>query len=63
MVCLYESADWPIWWKGVLRVTVIKENDANGINGIREYDRHFKLNHDVIMKWGAQGLAKKLDVK
>jgi hypothetical protein len=34
---IYESVDWPNWWKGVQRVTVIKENDANGINGIRKY--------------------------
>jgi hypothetical protein len=23
----------------------------------------FKLNHDVVMKWGAEGLAKKLNAK
>ena len=34
---IYESADWPNWWKGVLKVKVMKENDANGINGVRSY--------------------------
>jgi hypothetical protein len=34
---IYESSEWPAWWKGVKAVTVIKENDANGINGIRRY--------------------------
>jgi hypothetical protein len=34
---IYESADWPNWWKGVKQVKIIAENDANGINGIREY--------------------------
>ena len=34
---IYESAYWPKWWKGVERVKIIKENDINGINGIREY--------------------------
>lgn len=129
----YESTDWPNWWKGVLAVKVIKENDANGINGIREYtwksalpyklsfqmklvekEDHkflkgiafgelegdgtwffkeengitkvqynwnvktnktwmnyfafilkplFKINHDIVMKWGAEGLEKKLNAK
>jgi hypothetical protein len=130
---IYESVDWPNWWKAVQRVTVIKENDANGINGIRKYvwksillytlsfkmqmvektdfkylkgiaigefegdgewyfkeengitnvqynwnvktnkawmnyfsfllRPAFKLNHDVVIKWGVQGLANKLRAK
>ena len=129
---IYRSEQWPAWWKGVREVKVIRENDANGINGIREYTWKsmlpytlsfrmqlvekedfkflrgiafgelegegtwyfkeengitrvqynwnvktnkawmsyfafilkplFKLNHDVIMKWGAKGLTKKLDI-
>jgi len=130
---IYESADWPLWWKGVKQVTIIKENDSNGINGVRAYtwksvlpyslsfemklvekidekllrgvafgelegegpwhftrvngitkvqynwnvktnkawmnyfsfilNPLFRLNHNVVMKWGAQGLAKKLNAK
>ena len=130
---IYESAEWPKWWKGVQAVTVIKENDASGINGIRRYTwksalpytlsfnmqltekqdftslkgiafgelegdgtwhlSHdngvtkvqynwnvktnkawmnylafilkplFKLNHDIVMKWGAECLAKKLNAE
>ena len=130
---IYESDDWPGWWKGVKRVKIIRENDTNGINGVREYtwksalpyklsfqmklvekvDKKllrgvafgelegdgtwhfeeengvtkvqynwnvkttkswmnyfafilkplFKLNHDIVMRWGAEGLAKKLDAK
>jgi len=130
---IYQSEEWSKWWKGVQQVKVIKENDAQGINGIREYkwksllpytlsfkmklvDKNdfislkgiafgeleghgtwhfkeengmasieynwhvktnkawmnyfpfilkpmFKLNHDVVMKWGAKGLAKKLNAK
>jgi hypothetical protein len=130
---IYESLEWPGWWKGVEEVKLIKENDATGINGIREYvwksllpyklsfkmqltakedfkflkgiafgelegdgtwhfkeengvtaiqynwnvktnkawmnyfafvlKPMFKLNHDVVMKWGAEGLAKKLNAK
>jgi hypothetical protein len=130
---IYESDEWPNWWKGVVCVKMIKENDVNGINGIRAYTWKsalpyklsftikltekqelkllkgiasgelegdgtwlfneengvtkiqynwnvkttktwmnyfvfilkplFKLNHDIIMKWGAEGLAKKLNAK
>ena len=130
---IYESADWPQWWKGVQTVKVLQENDAGGINGVREYTWKsalpytlsfkmklvekmeykllrgiafgelegegtwhfeeengitkvqynwkvqtnkvwmnyfsfllkpmFKFNHDVVMKWGAKGLAKKLNAR
>jgi hypothetical protein len=130
---IYESLEWPEWWKGVEEVKLVKENDATGINGIRKYvwksllpytlsfkmqliakedfkflkgiafgelegdgtwyfkeennvtmvqynwnvktnkawmnyfafifKPLFKLNHDVVMKWGAEGLAKKLNAK
>jgi len=127
---IYNSLEWPRWWKGVKAAKLIDEGDAQGINGIREYtwksvlpyklkftskllEREdmkrlhgiaygelkgegtwhfyesdgityvqydwkvcttkkwmnrlsfllkplFKYNHDVVMKWGAKGLAKKL---
>ena len=130
---IYESAYWPKWWKGVECVKIIKENDVNGINGIREYTWKsalpyrlsfqmklvekieykllrgiafgelegdgtwqfaeekgitkvqyawnvkttkpwmnyfafilkpiFNLNHNIVMKWGAKSLAKKLNAK
>jgi hypothetical protein len=130
---IYRSEEWPKWWKGVQQVKVIRENDEQGINGIREYtwrsllpytlsftmeliDKKdfdflkgiafgelegngtwyfkeennmvtvqynwdvktnkswmnyfafilkpmFKLNHDIVMKRGADGLAKKLNAK
>jgi Polyketide cyclase / dehydrase and lipid transport len=130
---IYESTEWPQWWKGVKDVKVIKENDASGVNGVREYTwksvlpyelkfkmrlvekdapKHmrgeafgelegvgvwsleekdgitfvqynwnvitnkawmnwfsfllkplFKYNHDVVMRWGAEGLAKKLNAE
>jgi hypothetical protein len=128
---IYESTEWPTWWKGVKDVKVVEENDASGVNGVREYtwksvlpytlkfklrlvERDdpgymrglafgelegmgiwrlreqdgvtsveynwdvvttkawmnylsfllkplFKYNHDVVMRWGAKGLAKKLN--
>ena len=127
---IYNSEEWPLWWQGVEDVTMIRENDVDGINGIKKYTwksilpytlsfkmrlvkKHdfeflsgvafgelegdgtwyfaekngitkvqynwnvktnkawmnyfafilkplFKFNHDVVMKWGAKGLSKKL---
>ncbi|HRH51231.1 MAG TPA: SRPBCC family protein [Panacibacter sp.] len=130
---IYESTEWPQWWKGVLAVKIIEEGNANGVNGVREYtwksalpyklsfnmklDERvelkrlhgkafgelegegtwlfeqegdicfvqynwdvftnkawmnylsfilkpaFKYNHNVVMRWGAEGLAKKLNAE
>lgn len=130
---IYESAQWPGWWKGVLNVDVIEKGAPNGIDGIREYtwksalpyklsfrmklvEREdnkmlrgiafgeldgegtwtfeekngistihyywnvhtnkkwmnwfafllkpaFKYNHDIVMRWGAEGLSKKLNAR
>lgn len=130
---IYESTEWPQWWKGVKDVKVLEENDASGVNGVREYtwksvlpyslkfkmrlvEREepkrmrgiafgelegegvwsfeqqgdiafiqynwdvitnklwmnyfsfllkplFKYNHNVVMRWGAEGLAKKFDAE
>lgn len=34
---IYNSLEWPQWWKGVLSVIEIKKNDDTGVNGIRHY--------------------------
>lgn len=34
---VYNSLDWPGWWKGVYSVIEIKKNNADGIGGVREY--------------------------
>ena len=130
---IYNSMDWPNWWKGVNSVVEIKKNDSSGVNGVRHYvwksvlpyqlafdmkliekedmvrlkgvafgeldgmgEWHFqiidgfvdiiynwevittkkwmnslafilkplfKLNHNVVMHWGAEGLAKKVNGK
>ncbi len=130
---IYESTEWPQWWKGVLDVKIIEPGAPNGVNGVREYTwksalpyklafnmrltertdlKHmrgvafgelegegnwffeqkgevtfvqynwdvftnkawmnyfsfllkpaFKFNHDVVMRWGAEGLAKKLNAE
>jgi hypothetical protein len=130
---IYNSLEWPQWWKGVIASHELEKGDNRGINGIREYtwksalpyklkfkskllerednkrlygvafgelegegtwyfyhkdgithlqyDWHvftnkkwmntfsfilkplFKYNHDVVMKWGAKGLAKKLNAE
>ena len=130
---IYESTEWPGWWKGVIAVEIVEEGDEYGVNGIRTYtwksalpyklsfqmklveknepkymhgvafgelegegewffEQHgdtthvqyswnvftnkawmnyfsfllkpaFKYNHDVVMRWGAEGLAKKLNAE
>ena len=130
---IYNSIEWPNWWKGVQSVEELKKGDINGLNGDRRYiwksvlpyslvfnmrliekeeprrlkgiafgelegmgEWHlsvqngitdviynwdvvttkkwmnslafilkpiFKLNHNVVMHWGALGLAKKLSAK
>lgn len=131
---LYQTSDWPNWWKGVLAVEEIEPADGNGLNGVSRYtwksalpyklrfdmrstvvEKHrcmegdafgeleghgkwvftpeenncvrveyywdvyttrkwmntwafiakplFNWNHDVVMRWGAQGLATRLGVK
>ena len=34
---IYNSLEWPQWWKGVRSVIEINPNDAGGLNGIRTY--------------------------
>jgi hypothetical protein len=130
---IYNSLEWPDWWKGVVAARSIEEGDERGINGIREYtwksvlpyklhfssrliEREdykrlygiasgqlegegtwhffekdgisyiecdwrvstnikwmnalsfmlrplFRYNHTVVMKWGAKGLARKLNAE
>lgn len=130
---LYNQEDWPSWWKGVIRVELLQNGDANSIGKKMRYtwksflpyslrfdmtsssvipysfiegnaagelegigrwyfEQHnditvitytwdvnttkkwmntlapllkhiFKWNHDVVMRWGAEGLAKKLDAE
>lgn len=130
---IVDSANWPRWWRGVLKVSEIEPGDSNGIGNVRRYawrsvlpytlefdmralkvqpivelggaasgevqgtgwwkldSRHgntlitydwqvrttgkwvnaiapffggvVRWNHDVIMNWGAQGLAGLLNAK
>jgi Polyketide cyclase / dehydrase and lipid transport len=130
---IYNSLEWPQWWKGVLSVEEIEKEDENGINGVKSYTWKsvlpynltftmrltekqpmkmlkgiafgeleglgkwtfneqngiiqiqynwdvytekawmnylsfllkpaFRYNHNVVMHWGAIGLAKKLNAK
>ena len=34
---VYNSMEWPHWWRGVLSVIEIEKNDLTGINGVRNY--------------------------
>jgi hypothetical protein len=57
---IYESADWPLWWKGVKQVTIIKENDSNGINGVRAYTWKSVLPYSLSFE---MKLVEKIDEK
>lgn len=130
---VYQSMEWPQWWKGVVSVTELAQGDVDGIGSVRTYtwksilpyklsfnmrlteqekykrikglafgelegegewffeekegvvliQYHWKVftnktwmnylafllkpafnyNHDVVMGWGARGLAKKLQAE
>lgn len=130
---IYDSMQWPSWWRGVVSVTEQDHGDENGINSIRTYtwkgrlpyklrfssklleNDHgrllhghafgdlegkgtwrfseadgittlecewevcttkkwmsalsfllrplFSYNHHLVMRWGAEGLARKLNVR
>lgn len=34
---IYYSTEWPMWWKGVTRVTELNKGDEQGIGSIRTY--------------------------
>jgi hypothetical protein len=48
---IYNSLEWPQWWKGVLSVIEIEKNDEAGINGVRNYTWKsalpYKLNFNI----------------
>src|ERR1051326_2492681 len=63
---IYESTEWPQWWKGVKQVKVIEPNDATGVNGVREYTWKSKLPYKLKFKmrlvekkepWDMRGVA------
>ena len=130
---IYDSEQWPNWWRGVLEVNEISDGNADGINSVKEYvwksqlpyklafkmklkkKEEFKMlsgdaygelegtgtwyfgekdgitfvqydwkvltnkawmntfsfllkpafnyNHNIVMRWGAEGLAKKLNAE
>ncbi len=130
---IHSSLDWPVWWKGVIKVRELEKGDTDGVGGVREYTWRsilpyqlafnmrltelekykrmkgiafgelegegewffeekdgitfihyywtvftnkawmnylafmlkpaFNYNHDVVMSWGAKGLAKKLNAE
>ena len=48
---IYNSLEWPQWWKGVISVIEIEKNDEAGINGVRSYTWKsalpYKLNFNM----------------
>lgn len=40
---IYRSEEWPMWWRGVERVEVLEDGDANHVGGVRRYTWKSKL--------------------
>ena len=45
---IYNSLEWPEWWKGVQSVVEIQPNDESGVNGIRTYTWKSALPYKLI---------------
>jgi hypothetical protein len=55
---VYRSEEWPAWWRRVERANKPRMNLlAPAARPL------FTWNHDVVMDWGAGGLARKLGVE
>jgi len=44
---VYNSTEWPQWWKGVKAVIEIEKNDEAGINGVRKYTWKSVLSYSL----------------
>src|SRR5664279_3018627 len=57
---VYNSFEWPQWWKGVLSVEEIEKEDANGINGVNAYTWKSALPYKLAF---TMRLTEKLPMK
>lgn len=50
---IYESEQWPQWWKGVIQVTETLKGDENGIGSIRQYKMRspmlYTLSFNIVL--------------
>jgi hypothetical protein len=44
---IYNSLEWPKWWKGVKSVVEIEKEDANGLNGVKMYTWQSVLPYEL----------------
>jgi len=47
---IYDSLEWPQWWKGVVAVTEHAKGDESGINGIRDYTWRSVLPYQLTFR-------------
>lgn len=45
---IYDSQEWPNWWKGVKSVEELKKGDANGLNGSKRYTWKSVLPYSLV---------------
>ena len=44
---IYNSKDWPTWWKGVESVVEMREGDETGVGSVRRYTWKSKLPYKL----------------
>lgn len=47
---IYNSDEWPDWWRGMLKVKKIREENAEKTGGIKEYTWGFTLTYQLCFK-------------
>src|SRR5436190_20195065 len=45
---IYDSTDWPRWWRGVVRVEVLLPGDTSGTGAVRRYTWRSKLPYSLV---------------
>ena len=45
---LYASEDWPVWWKGVKRVTKLAPGDKKGVGALYRYTWRSVLPYNLV---------------
>lgn len=47
---IFQSEDWPNWWKGVEKVERLKDGDANNVGAVHRYIWKSKLPYRLIFE-------------
>src|ERR1051326_4481212 len=53
---IFNSDQWPTWWRGVERVEKLKEGDANHVGAVHRYTWKSKLPYRLIFEMETTGV-------